>query len=230
MRQTEFGAWGEIATMSTTFEYSQNTGERIGSTYADGSWPETTPEPTRPPWYAIRVKSNCEKIVAIMLNSKGLEEFLPLYRVRRRWSDRYKTLELPLFPGYLFCRLSLERRQAVVTTPGFLHIVGVGRIPVPVDEQEITAIQSMVRSGLPLTPWPSLAVGQKVCLLAGPLYGLEGVISRVGGQRRVFVSITLLNRSVSVEVDRDWIRVVYARQRFDLRCAEVEKPDRSYSS
>ena len=160
----------------------------------------------RPPWFAVRVKSNFEKKVATGLRNKGLEEFLPLYQSRRRLSDRYKTVDLPLFPGYLFCRLDLDHRLPLLTTVGFLYIVSVGNKPVPVDEGEIAAVQFVVRSGVPAIPWPSLAVGQRVRLESGPLCGLEGAVTQVGMRDRICVSVTLLQRGVSVEVERDWIR------------------------
>jgi transcription antitermination factor NusG len=165
-----------------------------------------TQEFCRPPWFAIRVKSNFEKKVANCLRNKGLEEFLPLYQNRRRLSDRYKTVDLPLFPGYLFCRLDLDHRLPLLTTAGFLYIVSVGNKPAPVDEGEIAAVQFVVRSGFPAMPWPSLAVGQRVRLESGPLCGLEGVVFQIGMRNRICVSVTLLQRGVSVEVDRDWIR------------------------
>jgi transcription antitermination factor NusG len=160
------------------------------------------------PWFAIRVKSNFEKKVANGLRHKGLEEFLPLYQSRKRLSDRYKTVDLPLFPGYLFCRLDLDHRLPLLTTVGFLYIVSVGNKPVPVDEDEIAAVQFVVRSGVPAMPWPSLAVGQRVRLEGGPLCGLEGAVTQVGMRDRICVSVTLLQRGVSVEVDREWIRPV----------------------
>ena len=160
----------------------------------------------RAPWFAIRVKSNFEKKVATGLRNKGLEEFLPLYQSRRRLSDRYKTVDLPLFPGYLFCRLDLNHRLPLLTTVGFLYIVSVGNKPVPVDEDEIAAVQLVVRSGVLAMPWPSLAVGQRVRLESGPLCGLEGTVTQVGMRDRICVSVTLLQRGISVEVDRDWIR------------------------
>jgi transcription antitermination factor NusG len=160
----------------------------------------------RGPWFAIRVKSNFEKKVATGLRNKGLEEFLPLYESRKRLSDRYKTVELPLFPGYLFCRLDLDHRLPLLTTVGFLYIVSAGNKPVPVDEDEIAAVQFVVRSGVPAMPWPSLAVGQRVRLDGGPLCGLEGAVTQLGMRDRICVSVTLLQRGVSVEVDREWIR------------------------
>lgn len=157
------------------------------------------------PWYALRVKPNYEKPVSTALRGKGIEEFLPLHRTRRQWSDRVKVMDLPLFPGYLFCRLRLEERMPLLTTPGFLYIVGVGKNPQPIEEAEILAIQSVLRSGLPVTPWPSLAVGQRVQLQHGPLAGLTGVLTKIANHHRFYVSVTLLKRSVSVEVAPEWI-------------------------
>ena len=121
------------------------------------------------PWFALRVKPNHEKSVATILREKRFEEFLPLFRSRRHWSDRVKAVDLPLFPGYLFCRLNLklDNRMPLLTTPGLLYIVGSGRTPEPIDESEILAIQSVSLSGLPYAPWPSLVMGQKVRLEAG---------------------------------------------------------------
>jgi transcription antitermination factor NusG len=158
-----------------------------------------------PPWFALRVRPNYEKPVAAALRGKGFLEFLPLVQSRRQWSDRVKIMDLPLFPGYLFCRLNLEQRMPLVTTPGFLYLVGIGKNPEPVDESEIEAIQSVLRSGLPVKPWPSLMVGQKVRLNHGPLRGLEGVLTKIANQHRMFVAVTLLKRSVSVEVAPEWI-------------------------
>ena len=161
------------------------------------------------PWFALRVKPNYEKPVAAALRGKGVEEFLPLFRSKRQWSDRVKVMDLPLFPGYLFCRLNLEERMPLITTPGFLYIVGVGKNPEPVDESEILAIQSVLRSGIPVTPWPSLMVGQKVQLRHGPLRGLVGVLTKIAAnQLRMYVSVTLLKRSISVEVAPEWIQAV----------------------
>ena len=132
-------------------------------------------------------------------------------------------MDLPLFPGYLFCRLNLEDRMPLITTPGFLYIVGVGRNPEPVDESEILAIRSVLRSGFPVMPWPSLMVGQKVQLKHGPLRGLEGVLTKIADQHRIFVSVTLLKRSISVEVDPQWVRPLVSTHLHDSCAASQTK-------
>ena len=129
-----------------------------------------------PQWFVVRVRSRCEKTVAIAARSKGIQDFLPLHRCRLRWSDRSKWVELPLFPGYLFCRLSPENRFSLLTIPGVMHIVGIGRVPEPVDEREILAIQRAVGSDAQVEPWPFLEAGPRVRLSKGPLPGLEGFL------------------------------------------------------
>jgi transcription termination/antitermination protein NusG len=168
------------------------------------------PEVQSAPWFAIRVRPNYEKPVAAALRGKGFQEFLPLIRSKRQWSDRVKIMDLPLFPGYLFCRLNLDSRLPLMTTPGFLYLVGVGKNPEPVDDAEIEGIQAVLRSGLTITPWPNLVVGQRVRLKQGPLRGLEGVLTRIANRHRIYVSVTLLQRSISVEVDPEWVQPVSA--------------------
>jgi transcription antitermination factor NusG len=158
------------------------------------------------PWFALRVKSRAEKIVATIARNKGFEEFLPLYQSRRRWSDRFKSVELPLFPGYVFCRVNPEFRLPLLTIPGVLSFVGIGKIPVPIDETEIAAIQTAIGAGLSAEPYPFLEVGQRVRLAEGPLAGLEGLLVEVRKQQRLAVSVSLLKRSVAVEIDRHWVR------------------------
>jgi transcription antitermination factor NusG len=164
--------------------------------------------PNALPWYAIRVRSNCEKTVLVALAGKGYEVFLPTYRTRRRWSDRYKQIDSPLFSGYTFCRLDASRRLPVLTTPGVVSIVGTSAGPLPIEEREMDSVRMLVSSGLIVGPFPFLREGQFVALESGPLAGVEGVIVNVKNQFRLVVSISLLQRSISVEIDRAWVRPV----------------------
>jgi transcription antitermination factor NusG len=157
-------------------------------------------------WFALRVKSRCEKVVAAGAHHKGFEEFLPLYQGRHRWSDRYKSVEVPLFQGYVFCRLNPDRRLPLLTIPGALYFVGVGKTPLPIDDAEIASIQTAMRSELPAEPWPFLEIGHRVRLEKGPLAGLEGFLVQSRKQHRIVVSVTVLRRSVAVEIDRQWVR------------------------
>src|ERR1700691_2358771 len=117
---------------------------------------EEHPDSAPCPWFALRVKSRSEKIVATIARNKGFEEFLPLYQSRRRWSDRFKSVDLPLFPGYVFCRLNPEFRLPVLTIPGVLSFVGIGKIPVPIADAEIDTIQRALGAGLLAEPYPFL--------------------------------------------------------------------------
>jgi transcription antitermination factor NusG len=157
------------------------------------------------PWFALQTRSRYENFVASMLSGKGYEPFLPAYTCRRRWSDRIKEFELPLFPGYLFCRFDPSNRLPILITPGVIQVVGVGKTPVPVDESEITAIQILMGSGLPGRPWAFLQIGQRVRIERGPLAGVEGMLTGFRGRYRLVLSVTLLQRSVAVEVDGTWI-------------------------
>lgn len=158
------------------------------------------------PWFGVRVRSNCETVVAAALRGKGLEEFVPMYSARRRWSDRIRTVRLPLFPGYVFARFNPAARLPVLSTPGVVNILGFGANPVPIEEGEIASIQSLLRSGFAAEPWPFLRVGQRVRLLGGPLQGVEGVVVDLKQGCRLIISISLLQRSIGVEIERDWVR------------------------
>src|ERR1700744_1423168 len=158
------------------------------------------------PWYAISVRPKYERVASAALSGKGYEEYLPLYHSIRTWSDRSKGLDLPLFPGYLFCRFDVQFRLPILTIPGVMSIVGIGRTPVAIPDSEIDAIQAVIRSGLHLQPWPQLAVGSRVVIEKGPLKGLEGVTLEIKKTFRLFISVPLLQRSVSVEIERDWVR------------------------
>ncbi len=169
--------------------------------------PEVSFRPSEPhPWYALRVRARHESSTAAILRDRGFVEFLPQYTTTRRWSDRIRQQEQPLFPGYLFCQFDYNRRLPVLTTPGVIHIVGTGKLPRPVDEGEIRALQAVVGSGLLLQPWPFLKPGQRVTIQDGPLRNVEGTISSLDGRDRLIVSITLLQRSVAVCIERSWVR------------------------
>src|ERR1039458_2930285 len=166
------------------------------------------PQPYPMSWYALRIQSRLSGLASVILRGKGYEEFLPLYRARRRWSDRTKQVELPLFPGYLFCQFDVNDRLPILTTPGVIGIVGAGKTPVPVDIEEIEAIRAILRSGLAAQPWPLLRVGSKVYIERGPLAGLEGIVINTDKVYRLIVSVSMLQRSVAVEIDREWARPI----------------------
>jgi transcription antitermination factor NusG len=164
-------------------------------------------------WFALRVRSRCEKTVAAAIRQKGLEEFLPLYQSRRRWSDRIKSVEAPVFPGYVFCNLDPNSRMTVVTIPGAADLVGIGRVPAPIEDSEIAALRSSIHSGLETEPWLRWDVGQLVRVNGGPLAGLEGLLVEVQNRYKFIVSVTLLKQSLAVEIDRRWVTPLAAEER-----------------
>jgi transcription termination/antitermination protein NusG len=158
-------------------------------------------EPQRVSWFALQVRTRQEPGVEAFLGEQGYEMFLPLYKTRKRWSDRVKKVETALFPGYLFCRFDPQDRLPILTAPGVIRIAGYNRAPVPVEDYEIAAIQALMASGLPNQPWPFLGLGDRVRIEAGPLRGHEGVLVEFKGGHRLVLSIALLQRSVAVEID-----------------------------
>lgn len=157
------------------------------------------------PWYAVRTRSNQERLVAAVLDSKGYENYLPVYRCRRRWSDRVVTTEVPLFPGYVFCRFDYKQRLPIMTTIGVVSIIGCGSEPAPIPEVEIQAIEQILESGLRTEPHPFLRIGQKVRISRGGLKDIEGILIQKKSEWRLIVSVNILQRSVSVEVDTSYI-------------------------
>ena len=158
--------------------------------------------PAELPWFAVRVRPRYEKQVAQSIESKNVHTFLPLYAARHRWSDRTKEVHVPLFDGYVFCQLAPCDRMPVLLTPGVFQFVGIGKIPVPVEPSEIAALQAIVQFGSVVRPWPFLKDGDRVRVDDGPLRNVEGILLRGEDADEVVVSITLLQRSVAVKIDR----------------------------
>ena len=164
------------------------------------------------PWFALVVKPRHEKMAAACLKGKGYPEFLPLYEKRTYVGKRARSAELPLFPQYVFSRFNPNDRLPVLTIPGVFAIVSIGKVPAPVDDKEIESIQAMVHSGRVTSPWPYVEAGQIVRVIEGPLRGLEGVLLCIKSKCRLVVSLTLLKRSVAVELDRETIAPVIPRR------------------
>jgi transcription antitermination factor NusG len=175
-------------------------------------------EPSPYPWFALRVRSNYEKISGSHLRERGYEQFSPSYWVERRWSDRTKQIERFLFPGYIFCRFDPNDRFPVVTVPGIVDVVGFGKSPEQIPDAEIERVRRMVESGAAVSPYPYMRVGQTVRIEQGPLTGVEGVLVQVKGKTRLVVSVNLLQRSVSAEIDRHSIRPVSTSSSETVRC------------
>lgn len=176
--------------------------ERASAGGHDGGWP----------WFAVLTRVGRERRTTTFLQNSGYECYLPVRRSTRRWSDRWKKIETPLFPGYFFCRMDPHNRLPVLITPGVNQIVGVGKTPVPVDEEEIVSLQRVQESSLSASPWPYVEVGQVATVGEGPLKGVTGIVMRIKSEVKLILSVNLLRRSVAVEIDRNWIDDVVASQ------------------
>jgi transcription antitermination factor NusG len=173
-------------------------------------------------WFALQVRTRHEVGVAHFLESKGFEYFLPLVTCRKRWSDRVKEVENPLFPGYVFCRFDPQDRLPILKTPGVIQVVGNSQRPVPIEDSEIGAIQALMVSGLPNHSWPFLTVGDRVRIEAGALRGYEGVLVEFKGSHRLILSISLLQRSVAVEIDSSAVTSVPSARRSRWEAGEAQ--------
>jgi transcription antitermination factor NusG len=183
----------------------------------DKAQESSEPRLPRSPFYAIRVRSNAEQVVSDALCAKGLETFVPVYRARRRCFDRVKDVDLPLFRGYVFSRIDLARRLPVLITPGVVSIIGFGGVFIPISEDEIEAVRAFVNSSLGVMPWPFLREGERVRIACGSLAGIEGLLVQAKSGSRVVVSIGILQRSVSVQIDRSWVTPVGPSSRHSVR-------------
>ena len=171
---------------------------------------------SRNTWYALFTRHQHEKSVAHALTLKGFNVYLPLYRSVRRWQDRVKHLWLPLFTCYIFLCDGMDRQLQVLTTPGLLHIVGPAGRPATVPPDQLDAIRQMVESPLRVEPHPFLSSGDRVRVISGPLFGLEGILSRTKAATRLVISMEMLGQSAAVEIDAAQVEKVKPWRTRDL--------------
>lgn len=151
-------------------------------------------------WYALRTRSNQEKIAAASLEAQAFQQYLPLYRKRTLWSDRVIETSVALFPGYVFCRFDRTYRVSILNTLGVVSIVSFAGRLASIADNEIEAIQDALGSGQAAEPYPYLCEGQEIRVEKGPLRGLEGILVKKGTWR-IVVSLHMLRRSIAVEID-----------------------------
>ena len=159
-------------------------------------------------WFALKVRPRFERCIVEHLRYRGYDPFLPTYVVKSQWADRLVKLVEPLFPGYLFCRFDLKSRLPILTVPGVHYIVGICRAPEPIAEQEIRSLRNVVGSGVYYERHPYLATGQLVRVEHGPLAGAVGRVILQKSAARLIVSIDILMRSVSTEIDRSSVKLI----------------------
>jgi transcription antitermination factor NusG len=152
-------------------------------------------------WYAVQVSHQHEKKLARLLEYEGYTHFLPTYKVRRKWSDRIKTIELPLFPGYVFCRSRPSSLRFAAGIQNMCRVVSFGGKPQPIPHEEMAVLQRVIQSRRDVSSHPYLAVGSKVWVMSGPLAGIKGFIAEIQNHKKVIISVHLINRSMSVRVE-----------------------------
>ncbi len=153
-------------------------------------------------WFAVRVKSRHEKAVAQHLELRNFASFTPLYVAVHQWTDRERTLHLPLFPGYVFCKFSATSLLQILNTPGVIDVVRCGNSLAPIEDSEIHGLQQVMESGYEAEPALYMETGQTVTITSGPLTGVKGTVVRHKSGFHLVLSVTLLQRSIQVEVSR----------------------------
>ena len=176
-------------------------------------------------WYAAYTASRHEKTVAEHLRQRGVECFLPLYETVHRWKNGRHSVQLPLFPSYVFVRMEVRDRLRVLQVPGLVQLVTFQGAPAVLPDSEIKTLRSALASGVLAQPYRYLSVGSRVEICRGPLQGLRGILLRHQGQFRVVLSVEMIMRSIVVEVDASDVVAVDRRNLglVPLVSREVEK-------
>lgn len=151
-------------------------------------------------WYAAYTRSRHEKRVQEQLQAKSIECYLPLYAVTSRWKDRNVSVQLPLFPGYVFVHIDIRDRMRVLQSPGIVRLVGQENKPEPLPETEIRALRIALTQKISVEPHPFLRAGEPVLIKSGPFEGLEGILLRKN-RLRVVLSLAQIHSSFVLDVD-----------------------------
>jgi transcription antitermination factor NusG len=157
-------------------------------------------------WHALYTRHQHEKAIAKTLSNRGFTVFLPLYGTVRLWRNRPQSLQLPLFPCYVFIQGGMDRQLQIMNTPGVCNIVSCGGQPAIVPPDEIAATRRILENPSRVEPHEFLRTGDRVAVTSGSLLGVEGVLVRIKGIYRLVVSMEMLGRSASVEIDVSRVR------------------------
>jgi len=154
-------------------------------------------------WYAVHTYPQNEKTVATELERSGIKTFLPLRRERHRWSDRVKVVQVPLFPCYTFVHIvpSPQLRSVVRQTRRVIRLLSANDEPIPIPDSEIESMRSLVAGEVPVTPCEFLQAGQKVRIRGGSLDGLEGILVVGNAERKLVLSVNLIQRSLALSIE-----------------------------
>lgn len=161
-----------------------------------------------PRWYAIYTCARHEKLVAQQLGNRGVTHYLPLYEAVHRWKDRRKSVQLPLFSGYVFVRIALQGRAQILQVRGVVRFVSFNGTPTPLAEEEVDGLRRALSEGIRAEPHRYLNIGRRVRITSGPLAGREGILKRWKGALRVVLSTEWLRRSIVVDIDASHVRPI----------------------
>jgi transcription antitermination factor NusG len=156
-------------------------------------------------WYAVYTSANHEKRVAEQFAVRGIEHFFPQYESVRKWKDRRKCLQLPLFPGYVFVQIELTKRLCVLQVPGVARLVGFDGQPAPVPEGDLRRVREFLAQGFRAEPHRILKVGRRVRVKGGPLVGMEGIVARRKNGHKLVISFDLIQQAVAVEIAGEYL-------------------------
>jgi len=153
-------------------------------------------------WIAVYTKPRHEKTVQDDLVEKGIEVFLPLLRQKRKWSDRMKWVELPLFKGYVFVKININDTLPVLETHGVHHIIKFAKVIAEIPEEQIYAIKQMLEGGYEGISTDYFVVGTKVKVEMGPMKGVKGIVSRIDGEDKLVIKIDAIQHAIALHIDR----------------------------
>jgi transcription antitermination factor NusG len=154
-------------------------------------------------WYGLQTRPRHEKVVAQRLQERGVITFLPLLTEVHRWSDRKKSVEVPLFSCYVFAKFTPERaeRLRVLRVEGVFGLVGAGGDGAAIPDEQIAAVRSVVEAKIQWSSHPFLNIGQRVRIRSGALNGIEGILTARNGDRTLVISVDAIQRSLAVRVE-----------------------------
>ena len=177
--------------------------------------PSVSPAPATSAWYAVYTYPRHEKTVARYLDDQSFEIFLPLFTITSQWKDRRVRITQPLFPGYVFTRISLDKRVGVLGSPGVIRIVSFNGIPAPIDEAEIAAVRRCV-TAVTIQPHPFLAIGERVRVREGVFEGVEGIVLRRNNRCKLVVSLGLIGQGLAFEIESEQLESLTPKDRHDF--------------
>ena len=159
-------------------------------------------------WIAVRSKPRAEKVAFEQLVKKSIETYLPLVKKRRKWSDRKKWVELPLFSSYLFAKIELKESIYVLQTHGVSTIVRFNGNIAVIGNEVIDAIRMALEGGYELEPTEYFTVGDDVKVIEGPMKGAQGIVSRLKGKDRLIIKIDALQQAIAIHIDTKFLQSV----------------------